>query len=258
MRLWKMCLQRPFININWLGESNMTGKLIPEIRPGNWETTITIGFFFSLVVDTFNTSLSCDLWPWFGFKDSLFDKWIGAWPYKHLYTKSRILNWERDSIGIQWRSWNTEVIWSNFLVLVTSRAAVFMPLCSFFRQFIRQTIEQTIAIIKSWCDISMDCSFRWFICQISTVVGELPDLKKGFLAFMVNMGHHGVIGVHNNTQVSNSFWRRYTGPSDLNVVKMYRWAKFLAGYHHFSFRVIEFKHIIQVPTTDVINQNFHI
>ena len=85
----------------------------------------------------------------------------------------------------------------------------------------------------------MDCSFGWFICQISTVVGELPDLKKGFLDFMVDMGHHGVIGVHNNTQVSNSFWRRYTGLSDLNVVQMYRWAKFWAeNYHHFSFRVI--------------------
>ena len=110
----------------------------------------------------------------------------------------------------------------------------------FFRQFFRQTIEQTIAIIKSWCDISMDCSFGWFICQISTVVGELPDLKKGFLDLMVDMGHHGVIEVHNNIQVSNSFWRRYTGLSDLNMVQMYRWAKFWAEYHHFSFRVIEF------------------
>ena len=29
----------------------------------------------------------------------------------------------------------------------------------FLRQLFRQTIEQTIAIIKSRCDISMDCSF---------------------------------------------------------------------------------------------------
>ena len=31
---------------------------------------------------------------------------------------------------------------------MTIRAAVFMTLCSFFRQFFRQTIEQTIAIIE--------------------------------------------------------------------------------------------------------------
>ena len=98
---------------------------------------------------------------------------------------------------------------SNFLVLVTSHAAVFITPCSIFRQFHRQTIEQAIAIMKSRCGISIDSSFGWFIRQISTVVGELPDLKKGFLNSMVNMGHHGIIRVHNKTQVSDSFGRRY-------------------------------------------------
>ena len=46
----------------------------------------------------------------------------------HLYTKIEILNLERDSIESQWRSWSTGVIWSNFLFLVTSRAAVFIRL----------------------------------------------------------------------------------------------------------------------------------
>ena len=117
-------------------------------------------------------------------------------------------------------------------------AAIFITLCSFFTQFFRQTIEHTIAIIKSWCNISMDCSFRWSICQISTLVGEFPDPKKGFLNLMVNMGHHGVIGTLNNTQVSNSFRMRYTGLFDLNVV--YRLVKIWADYHHLSFRVLEF------------------
>ena len=61
---------------------------------------------------------------------------------------------------------------------------------------------------------------------------------------MVNMGHHGVIGVHNNTQVLNSFRKRYTGLPYFNMVPMYKWATCWADNYIFVLRVIEFEHVI--------------
>ena len=43
----------------------------------------------------------------------------------------------------------------------------------------------------------------------------MESLTEGFLNFMVNMGHHGVIEDHDDPQVANSFWGRYAVPDGL-------------------------------------------
>ena len=75
---------------------------------------------------------------------------------------------------------------------------------------------------------------------MATVVGRLPDLRRGrFLNFMVNMGY-GVIGVHNNFQIANRLLGSYAGRSHHTLVHMYRWTKFWADYQHFSWRDLAF------------------
>ena len=103
----------------------------------------------------------------------------------------------------------------------------------------------------------MHCSFGWSICQKFTVVGEFLDLEECLFNLMINMWHSGLSEIHSNSQIANSFWRIYSGLSNLNAVLAYRWVKFWAEYHHFSFRVIEFWYVIRVPITEVINRSFN-
>ena len=58
-------------------------------------------------------------------------RWDGARPWRHLKTISASLNRTRCTMGSQWSSFSTGVMWSNFLDGVTTRAAEFCAVCSF-------------------------------------------------------------------------------------------------------------------------------
>ena len=131
-------------------------------------------FVLILVVGIFNTILSSDLRPGFGFKASDFANNLGPDHISICITKVKFGIWSvfqnKKPVEIL-KHWNYMV---KFPGSGNQSCSCIHNTLQFFRQFFRQTIEQTIAIFKTWCDISMDCcSFGWFISKKSTGVGEL-------------------------------------------------------------------------------------
>jgi hypothetical protein len=73
------------------------------------------------------------------------DKYVGAKPFRHLKVITASLRSNVLFTGNQFNSDKIGVIWSNFLVFVTNRAAKFCTLCNllmFFFEVLDHTDEQ--------------------------------------------------------------------------------------------------------------------
>ena len=78
------------------------------------------------------------------------DRYSGASPWRHLKTRTAVLNLILCRTGSQWSSRITGVMRSNFLAPVTRRAAAFWSDCSL-------SSSRPVTPTKSWASSSLHC-----------------------------------------------------------------------------------------------------
>ena len=93
--------------------------------------------------------------------------YLGARPFSALNVMRRILKTILYFMGSQWRAARTGVIWSDFLVLETSRAAVFWILCSLEIEHSGKPYsillqESSREVTKAWISFSQSSCDRYF------------------------------------------------------------------------------------------------